>query len=171
MRVWKLCGCSSGFVGLIGTGQVSGLNSFADQACYDGHASSFAFPNTCLAIGRGFIPDVCVPHPLFDLKFFAAMLRVEFACEPDAHQSLPASPRRLRSEVKEALPKLHGVVSQCQDDFFFVGEVVVDGSFGVLHAGRDAVHRQGVETFLEQNRLGDPEDFLGSQLNFSLFSR
>jgi hypothetical protein len=24
---------------------------------------------------------------------------------------------------------------------------------------------------LEQNRLGDPEDFLGSQLNFSLFSR
>ena len=62
-------------------------------------------------------------------------------------------------------------MGQRQDDFFFVWEVVVDGSFGVLHAGCDAVHRQGVEAFVEQNRFGYPEYFPGSLLNFSLFSR
>ena len=107
---------------------------------------------------------------MFDLEFFGASLGVELAGQTDAHESDSSWTIARCGFFEELVPKLHGFEGQGHDDFFSVREVVVDGSFGVLHQGCNAVHGQGLEAFGKQNGFGHPKDLLGSQLNFALFS-
>lgn len=144
--------------------------TLSDQTCDDLHAPGLALSDHRLAIGGGFAPNVRVSHPLLDLKLLGARLRVELARHPDRHESDASRSLSLGGLVKQLMPEPHGLDGQCQNNFFLIREVIVDGPLGVLHARGDPVHRQRLEPLGYQNWLGHPENVLGSLLNLPLLA-
>lgn len=124
-----------------------------------------------MALLRRFFPHAVGPHPLFDDEFFVAVMRVELARYADRHHAVSRIAPRRRAAFEQFSSQIHRLDRKGQDDFFFVGKVVVDRSFGVLHLGSDPVHAQGLKPFAHQDRLSDPQDLPGPPFNFPLLPR
>jgi len=152
-----------------GNDQFVACHGIANNTGYDSHASPLALPNEDLSLFGGFVPNVLVSNALFDKKIISAMLCKKLAGGSEGHH--PKSGRtddgpRLLEKTSPQLHRLHG---ESQNDVFFVGEVIVDGSFGVLHFRGDASHTECLKPLRDQNRTSDTEYLRSSLLHFTLF--